>query len=172
MKRFIVFFRIDRLLRPLTSFYGQETRYSRNMLLFGKPLRKVCHKSVPPNITTKLYDQGYFFWSGLVGPFFGVMAGFVFNPVMFKLWLLGTITLRTFLTLIQGFMYGYWHPAMVFYSFLNIPQSIVKIIAFCNIGIAKWSRGGQEVEVARSTLRPVAIITLIASAIFSLVAIS
>lgn len=135
--------RLQEVCNSFLSFITQEFRYARNMLLVAVLLWRVR----PNNLATtlKLFDQRFFFWAALVGPLSSVVASTVYGWSIFLFWIVSSLTLRIGLTLVQGVIYGYWHPLMPIISFINIIQGGIKLFSFRNIDKARWNRGGNEV---------------------------
>lgn len=149
------------LWTSVRSFWIQETRYSGNMLLHSASLREHVQNSGNLNARLKLLDQRYFPWSALVGPYSGILAACVFHPTLLVIWFMGSLFLRTILTLMKGMMYGYWHPLMPLMSFSNIPQAIIKTYRLYNLKRQSWSRGGKGSTKKVNHLKPLGLMAVL-----------
>lgn len=128
-------------LGDFVSIVRQEFRYG------GNNLRALY--DLWPNrpkddfaITLKLWDQKYFWWSGIFGFMAMLVASSEYGYGVLFLYLWWTFVIRTIITVLPGIAFGYWHPALPFMSYLNILQTLVKIVSRFNLDVAAWPREG------------------------------
>jgi len=153
-------------LGDIVSIVRQEYRYSRNMQLGAQDLIRVRPQGVLP-VAVKLMDQKYFYWSGIVGFFAMIVALPHYGMDVLHFYLFWTYIIRLIVTGIPALQYGYWHPLLPLVSYLNILQTVVKIISRANLDKASWSRGGMSVG-AIDVLRPTCFILEIVAVLYLL----